>query len=190
MERKSDTKIKELDLFAKLRDDQKKAFDYFFERYYQGLCVYSVKIIGSESASKDIVQDFFVRLWEKRKDIEIGTNVKSYFIRSIHNSCMDYISHQNVKASHAQYQIHSANDDDLMEYPLLDFELKQIIDRAIESLPGKVRETFILNRFEALSYQQIADQENISVKTVEYRMGKALTHLRKSLSDYQYLLIL
>lgn len=187
---KSDTKTKELDLFEKLKEGQKKAFDYFFERYYQGLCVYSIKIIGSESAAKDIVQDFFVRLWEKRKDIEIGTQVKSYFIRSVHNRCMDYISHQNVKASHIDYQLHSASDDDLMVYPLLDYELKQIIDSAIESLPVKIRETFILNRFEALSYQQIADQENISVKTVEYRIGKALTHLRKSLSDYQYLLIL
>lgn len=185
-----DTKGKELELFEKLKEGQKKAFDYFFERYYQGLCVYSDKIIGSESVSKDIVQDFFVRLWEKRKDIAIGTNVKSYFIRSVHNRCMDYLSHQTVRATHAEYQRFSTNDDDLMEYPLLDFELKQIIDKSIARLPNGIRETFILNRFEGLSYQQIADQENISVKTVEYRMGKALTQLRKSLSDYLYLFLL
>ncbi len=190
MKKNVDTKNKELNLFNEFLNGKTSAFDYFFEKYYQGLCVYAVKIINSEQASKDIVQEFFARLWENRKNVKIGSNVKSYFIRSIHNRCLDYLSHQNIKAAHQEYQINMMSDNDLVEYPLLDYELKQKIDEAIQKLPESIRETFILSRLEGLSYQEIADKQNISGKAVEYRIGKALNALRKSLCDYLYILLL
>jgi RNA polymerase sigma-70 factor (ECF subfamily) len=190
MDSLTDTKAKELSLFEKFKGGQNKAFDYFFERYYQGLCVYALKIIGSEPASKDIVQDFFVRFWENRKTIKIEVSVKSYFIRSVHNRCLDYLSHQNIHAAYAEKQLSALTDNDLVELPLLDHELKQRIDSAINLLPDGIRETFVLSRYDGLSYQQIADLENISIKTVEYRISKALTLLRKGLSDYLYVLLL
>lgn len=189
MSNSSDTKAKELSLFEKFKSGQTGVFDYFFERYYQGLCVYAVKIVGSEQASKDIVQDFFLRFWENRNRIEIHASIKSYFIQSVHNRCMDYLSYQNVRITHLQNQLSFLRDDDLQEYPLLDSELKRQIDQEISHLPDGIRETFLLSRFEGLSYQQIADQENISVKTVEYRISKALTFLRKGLSDYLYIIL-
>ena len=185
-----DTKAKELNLFKKLKEGNDQAFQYFFERYYQGLCVFAVKIVGAEQVSKDIVQDFFVRFWETRERIEIGVSVKSYFIRAVHNRCMDYISFREVRLSHAEKQLAFYKDDDLIEFPLLDFELKQRIEEEIKSLPDEIRETFLLSRYNGLNYKQIAEKENISVKTVEYRISKALTSLRKGLSDYLYLLIL
>ncbi|WP_423129526.1 RNA polymerase sigma-70 factor [Gaoshiqia sp. Z1-71] len=186
----ADTKTKELVLFEKLKEGQSLAFDYFFERYYQGLCVYAIKIVGTESVSKDIVQDFFVRLWENRKNIEIGLSVKSYFIRSVHNRCLDHLAYRNIRTAYADQQLSILSDIDMTEFPLLDSELKQRIDDEIRRLPDGIRETFILSRFTGLSYRQIADQENISVKTVEYRISKALTSLRHGLSDYLYLLLL
>ena len=81
------------------------------------------------------------------------------------------------------------SEEDLQEYPLLDSELTQQIERAIQNLPDGIRETFMLNRFENLSYHQIAKQENVSVKTIEYRISKALTILRKDLGDYLLLLL-
>jgi RNA polymerase sigma-70 factor (ECF subfamily) len=81
------------------------------------------------------------------------------------------------------------SEEDVQEYPLLDSELTKQIDRAIQNLPDGIRETFMLNRFEGLSYQQIAKQENVSVKTIEYRISKALTILRKDLGDYLLFLL-
>jgi RNA polymerase sigma-70 factor (ECF subfamily) len=186
MDNLTDTRIKELNLFKQFKAGQTEVFDYFFERYYQGLCVYAVKLVGSESASKDIVQDFFLRFWENRKNIEIHNSIKSYFIQSVHNRCLDYLSFHNVRSVYLQNQLSLLSNDDLLDYPLLDFELKHQIDKEISRLPEDIRTTFLLSRFEGLSYQQIADQESISVKTVEYRISKALTYLRKALSDYLY----
>ena len=184
------TRTTELNLFKQLKEGKTKIFDYFFERYYQGLCVYAFKLVRSEPASKDIVQDFFLRLWENRRIIEVHSSIKSYFIQSIHNRCMDYLSFHHVRTAYYQNKLLLHNEDELIEYPLLDFELKRQIDLAISLLPEDIRTTFILSRFDGLNYQRIADQQNISVKTVEYRISKALSILRKALEDHLFLIIL
>lgn len=190
MEKLTDRSTRELNLFRDFKAGQARIYDYFFERYYQGLCVYACRLVGSESVSKDLVQDFFLRFWENRRTLEIHTSVKSYFIRSVHNRCLDYLSFNQIRMAYRQHQLLWADDDDLLEYPLLDFELKAQIDLEISRLPDEIRDTFRLNRFEGLSYQQIAGKKQISVKTVEYRISKALEALRKGLDNYTYLLIL
>jgi len=146
-------------------------------------------MLKSNSESEDLVQDFFVRILENRATISIETSVKSYFIRSVHNRCLDNLAHQKVKINHELFKLKMMSDEDLQEYPLLDSELTTQIERAIQNLPDGIRETFMLNRFENLSYQQIARQEGISVKTVEYRISKALAFLRKDLGDYLLFLL-
>jgi len=181
---------KEKQLFNDFQQGSLEMFDYFFDKYYQGLCVYACRMLKSNSEAEDLVQDFFVRLLENRKSIRIDSSLKSYFIRSIHNRCLDYIAHQKVINTHETYRLRMMTEEDFQEYPLLDTELKQQIDQAIQNLPDQIRETFILNRFEGLSYQEIAAKENISVKAVEYRISKALGILRKDLGDYLLLLLL
>lgn len=185
----SDILMKEKQLFLDFQQGNSSLFDYFFDKYYQGLCVYAYRILKSETDAEDLVQDFFVRILENHKHIFIDSSVKSYFIRSVHNRCLDMLAHRKVKTSHEQFRLKMMSDEDLQEYPLLDSELTQQIEKAIANLPGGIRETFLLNRFEGLSYQQIATQENISVKTVEYRISKALTKLRKDLGDYLFILL-
>lgn len=181
--------VKEKKLFLEFQGGNLAVFDYFFDKYYQGLCVYAYRMLKSNSEAEDLVQDFFVRILENRKNIFIDSSVKSYFIRSIHNRCLDILAHQKVKINHEQFRLKMMSEEDLQEYPLLDSELTVQIERAIQSLPDVIRETFMLNRFEGLSYQQIANQENISVKTVEYRISKALAILRKDLGDYLLFLL-
>lgn len=183
------TVLHEKQLFLDFQEGNKAVFDYFFDRYYPGLCVYAYRMLKSKSEAEDIVCDFFVRLLETRKGIRIDSSVKSYFLRSVHNRCLDYIAHQRVVINHELFRQRMKTDEDLQEYPLIDSELKQQIEQAIARLPESIRQTFILNRFEDLSYQQIAAKENISVKTVEYRISKALTILRKELGDYLPLLV-
>ena len=181
--------VKEKNLFLEFQGGNHATFDYFFDKYYRGLCVYAYRILKSSSEAEDLVQDFFVRVLENRATISIETSVKSYFIRSVHNRCLDNLAHKKVKINHEQFRLKMMNEEDMHEYPLLDSELTLLIERAIQHLPDGIRETFMTNRFEGLSYQQIAQQENISVKTVEYRISKALNILRKDLGDYLLLLL-
>ena len=181
--------LEEKKLFLDFQGGSQVCFDYFFEKYYQSLCVYAFKMLKTNSEAEDLVQDFFVRLLEKRKTIQITDSIKSYFLRSVHNRCLDYIAHQKVVATHENYHLRMMTEDDFQEYPLLDIELKQKIEKAIQNLPDGIRETFKLNRFDGLSYQEIATKENVSVKTVEYRISKALGILRHELGDYLLLII-
>jgi RNA polymerase sigma-70 factor, ECF subfamily len=177
----------EKQLFIEFQNGNRSNFDYFFDKYYQGLCVYAYRLLKSESEAEDLVQDFFLRILENKKQVYIQNSVKSYFIRSIHNRCLDFLDHQKVKSLHEQMIL---NENDLQEYPLLDSELIIQIEKAIGNLPDVIRETFIFNRYDGLTYQQIAAQGNISVKTVEYRISKALTLLRRDLEDYLPILLL
>lgn len=180
----------DLSLFNDFRSGNNRNFDYFFDKYYQGLCVYANRMVDSRSASEDIVQDFFIKLWENRPRLEIKTDIKSYFLRSIHNRCLDYLARQRVRQDHKTNQLKSISEEELWEYPLLDFELEQRLQKAINELPDGIRETFIMNRFEGLSYQEIAEKENVSVKAIEYRISKALSILRLDLQEYLVLVIL
>lgn len=181
---------KEKQLFFEFQQGNSTLFDYFFDKYYQGLCVYAYRLLKSETEAEDLVQDFFVRILENHKHIFIDSSVKSYFLRSVHNRCLDTLDHRKVKTTHERFRIMMLKEDELQEYPLLDSELTQQIEKAIKKLPENIRGTFILNRFDGLSYQQIATQENVSVKTIEYRISKALSLLRKELGDYLVLLLL
>lgn len=185
----SDILKKEKQLFYEFQQGNSVLFDYFFDKYYQGLCVYAFRLLKSEAEAEDLVQDFFVRILENQKHIFIDSSVKSYFLRSVHNRCLDMLDHRKVKINHEQFRLKMMNEEDMHEYPLLDSELTLLIEQAIQHLPDGIRETFMINRFEGLSYQQIAKQENISVKTVEYRISKALNILRKDLGDYLLLLL-
>lgn len=180
---------KEKQLFLEFQQGDSSLFNYFFDKYYQGLCVYAYRILKSETEAEDLVQDFFVRVLENHKHIFIDSSVKSYFLRSIHNRCLDALDHRKVKTTHERFRIMMLKEDEIQEYPLLDSELTQQIEKAIKKLPENIRYTFILNRFDGLSYQQIAEQENVSVKTIEYRISKALTILRKELGDYLVMLL-
>lgn len=190
MSKKAGRNIDDNILFGDFLKGETKLFDHFFDKYYRGLCVYAYKLVESRYSAEDIVQDFFIKLWERRNNIFIETSVKSYFLRSIHNRCLDFIAHQNVKESHRVYKMNHSSDEELLDYPLLDFELEQRLRKAIDSLPKGIRETFLLSRIEGMTYQEIADKEGVSVKTIEYRISKALSLLRRDLHDYLPLALL
>ena len=181
--------LREKQFFLDFQEGKIAKFDYFFEKYYAGLCVYAFHMLKSKSNAEDLVQEFFVRLLENRKKIEITSSVKSYFLRSVHNRCLDFIAHQEVVATFESYHLKTVTEEYFQDYTLIDSELKHRIDQAIQNLPDGIRETFIQNRFDGLSYKELAANENISVKTVEYRISKALGILRKELGDYLLLVI-
>jgi RNA polymerase sigma-70 factor (ECF subfamily) len=135
--------------------------------------------------AKEIVQDAFISLWEKRETIDMNRPVKSYLTMVIHNKCTNYLR-DNRKFDHYILQV-----ENLLEIPeydgadtMIEYELKSKIDFAISELPEKCREIFVLNRFENHKYQEIADKLQISVKTVETQMSKALQHMRTRLAEY------
>lgn len=149
------------------------------------MCYFAQKYVKDFESAKEIVQDAFISLWEKRETIDMERPVKSYLTMIIHNKCTNYLR-DNRKFD--QYILNIENLIDIPEYESSDSmvadELKTKIDMAISELPEKCREIFLMNRYENLKYQEIAGKLQISVKTVETQMSKALQHMRFRLAEY------
>jgi RNA polymerase sigma-70 factor (ECF subfamily) len=162
-----------------------------FKAHFAGLCYFAQKYVKDFEAAKEIVQDACFNLWEKRDSIDMERPVKSYLTMIIHNKCTNHLR-DNRKFDH--YILHAENLLDIPEYEdadtFVEKELEANIEIALIELPEKCREIFVMNRYENLKYQEIADKLQISVKTVESQMSKALQHMRIRLAEYVSVLLL
>jgi RNA polymerase sigma-70 factor, ECF subfamily len=166
------------------------AFEMIFRTYYQPLCSYAYTFLQDKEEAEEIVQGTFLSVWEKRDTLAIRTAVKPYLYAMVRNACLNVIKHEKIKQKHAVEEIALATrSHDSVAHAVATSELETRIHDAIEKLPEQCRLVFKLSRFEELKYQEIADQLDISVKTVENHMGKALKIMREQLKDYLPLLI-
>jgi RNA polymerase sigma-70 factor (ECF subfamily) len=166
------------------------AFEMFFKTYYQPLCNYAYSFLQDRAESEEIVQATFLSVWEKRQSLTIKTSPKSYLYAMVRNACLNVIKHEKIKQKYAGEELALASPGyESVSHTVTSNELETRIQVAIETLPEQCRLVFKLSRFEELKYQEIADQLNISIKTVENHMGKALKLMREQLKDYLPLII-
>jgi RNA polymerase sigma-70 factor, ECF subfamily len=181
----------EQQVLTSLQGGSEDAFEMLFKTYYQPLCNYAHSFLNDPDEAEEVVQSSFVTLWNKRQSLEIQTSIKSYLYRMVRNSCLNVIKHRNVKKEYAALEI--AGGEPMHEgviQSVLSSELEQKIQAAMKALPEQCRIVFQLSRFEELKYSEIAEQLNISEKTVENHMGKALKIMREQLKDYLPLILL
>lgn len=177
-------------ILDKLRSGDEQVFEEIFRTYYERLCNYANTILNDMDEAEEMVQNAFLVVWEKHESLDIHTSMKSYLYRAVHNSCLNRVKHYKVRQVHGEAIKHQADIlyDDASE-DLVGKELEGVINQAIDELPHQCRMVFRMSRFENLSYAEIAEQLNISVKTVENHMVKALKTLREKLKDYLPVLI-
>lgn len=173
-----------------IRLGDEAVFEQVFRLHYAALCRFASGILSDAENAEEIVQDVFARIWEKRATLSITVSVKSYLFRAVHNGCITFIQKQkkNMRLEEAGLKIMHRSTGETP--PIQQQELEQAIGEAIGSLPAQCRRVFELSRFEELKYSEIATALNISVKTVENQMGKALRILRERLSPFLALLLL
>ncbi|WP_372775762.1 RNA polymerase sigma-70 factor [Mangrovibacterium sp.] len=176
------------ELFSKVMSDDELAFGELFHRYYAALCVFADQMLHDEQKTRELVQEVFVRLWEKRQQVQIHSSVKSYLFRAVKNESINWIKHQKVAQKYIDQLVPDERSTQADQF-VLEVDLLRKIEAGIEALPPKRKEIYKLSRQEGLSYREIAGQLGISVKTVETQMGLALKHLREQLKDYRHLLI-
>jgi RNA polymerase sigma-70 factor (ECF subfamily) len=171
-----------------LRDDR-EAFKKLFIRLFAPLCVYAQRFVTDKNSCEDIVQDEFYKLWKNRKTLDIKTSLRNFLITGVKNSCIDYLRRQDVEYQYLQRRFDRFSEEEEEEDICEVTELEEALEKALSKLPANIREVFEMNRFQGLTYQQIAMQHQISVKTVEAYMTRALKLLRTELKDYLPLLL-
>lgn len=157
-------------------------FESVFRSYYEQLAAFAFQYVPNTDLAEEIVQEVFSNLWAKSEGITIKTSIKSYLYGSVRNACLNHLKHLKVQKQHQEYEMQKS---DFVEIDFLELdELQQKIDEALSKLPTKCREIFELSRFEEMKYKEIATELNISIKTVESQMGRALKVMRDSLGKY------
>ena len=177
------------ELFLQLHAGNERAFQTLFRKYYPAMCSFAWQFLNDRELAEEVVQDLFVRIWEKRENLNIQTSVRHYFFKSVRNHCLNQLQHEKIKKKYSDRILESSHQDINPDQFYIEVDLVQRIERSIDSLPPKRQEIFRLSREQGLKYKEIAETLNISVKTVEAQMGLALKHLREELKDFSNHLI-
>lgn len=175
-------------LCALLHAGDKKAFDILYERYWKRLFVYAYKIFEDQLICEDIVQEVFVRLWERSREVKIE-ELESYLFRATKYQVLNAL--RNMKRT-------LPYEDILPNFPAeerveLVYEAEEaalLIEESVKGLPVKCQEIFMMSRWEELSNREIAEKLSLSVRTVESQLYKALKLIKKDLSKINIWLVL
>lgn len=168
-----------------LKAGDETAFEMIFRSWYQELCNYAYTFVRNREEAEEVVQGSFVSFWEKRQTLDIATSMRAYLFSMVRNASLNRLKHEKVRQRHAV--IHTRSTDlaaESVAHQVQASELQDRISNALEALPEQCRLIFKMNRFEDMKYVEIAKALNISVKTVENQIGKALKIMREKLSDY------
>lgn len=164
----------------------KAEFEKLFREFFPAMMTFCRKYLPDEDDACEVVQGVFINLWEKRASLDTSESLKSYLFKSVHNRSLNLL--RDRKKFSDDVMPEQGGELDVSEQ-MEQMELEDRIRDVIASLPERCREVFELSRFEGLTYQEIAGKLDISVKTVENQMSKALRILREKLAQYLSLVI-
>ena len=176
-------------LFRRFRKGDEKAFEKLFKKFYPRLYDFAFKVVRNKEIAEDMVQDIFLRLWEKKENIK-PVNIEGFIFKVLKNHCISYLRNikiiNNVKLNlnnltHIEelYRIDFIRNE---PYILVEKELQLETDKVINKLPDRCKEVFILSRVTGLKNREIADKLGINIKNVERHITKALRIFRTHFS--------
>ena len=172
------------------------AFEIVFKTDYNRIVGFCQQFIGDKDQSKSLAQDAFVKLWLNREKIESVNGIHSFLYTSAKSSCLNYIRHDRVIRNYQDEQLQSKerelNDEILESFDFNQLELSELermINQAINDLPEKCRQVFLMSRMNGRKNNEIAAELSISVKSVEANMTRALKTLRIKLAEFLPLIL-
>jgi RNA polymerase sigma-70 factor (ECF subfamily) len=188
----------EKEILELLKKADEEAIRYIFDVYFEKLCLYAEGIIRDHQAAEDIVEDLFVTVWLHAGTNPIHSTLSNYLFKSTYNNCLQYLNKRKAGFRNAEQLSYILKDHEIIHpltagYPfsgLVVMEMEKKAESVLESLPDQCRKIYSLNRFENLSYSEIAAQLKISVGTVKTQMSRAFQRFREGLAEFLTLILL
>lgn len=178
-----------------MHNDKKniEVLESLFTTFYPTLSAFCAKYVKDKDVARDIIQDIFLTVWENRSKIDFSTPLHSYLLKLAHNQCINYLEHLKVENKYLQTTASKlmemeAGYDDLFDQLVADAVQEQI-EKTVEELPAQCRDIFRKSRYEGMNHQAIADELQISVRTVETQIYRALKVLKKALNHMLMLVL-
>ena len=183
---KSDSEI-----WDNIKASDQRALKMLFERYFTVLVRYASRITANTNVAEELVEDVFIYIWEKRNSIQIQSGIKPYLYTAARNASFNFLKSRLAKANKSLTFENNENDIINNESEQIQYnELKRAVTKAIERLPDACKTIFVLSRNIKLSNQEIANELNISIKTVEGQMTIALRKIRAYLQEHWYIFLI
>lgn len=175
-------------LIRLLKEGNKTVFAAVYDQYFGSQYVYAFKYVLDTEVAKEMVQDSFLKLWKKRISLTEETQILPLLYQITRNNCLNHLKHEKVREKHKtrmqKLDLNYMAISHLSAEIIITQELEDTINKAVSSLPPRCREIFELSRNQEKKYREIAEELNISEKTVENQMLKALKIMREKLSEY------
>ncbi len=176
--------IKEQDLLNRLKADQKSALNELYKTYWELLFLSAYNLLNNKEACEEIVQDIFINIWEKRKELEINTTFKGYLYGMVRYKVFNYLRiHTKKKEVNDPILLEKRFQYNSAESKIVYQDYEKHLEKVVSSLPDKCKTVYQLSRNEHLSHKEIAQRLNISTKTVENHITKALQIIRKAIKE-------
>lgn len=164
-----------------IRDGNVAVFRQVFDACYESLCHYAFTVLKDADEAEDVVQSMFMKLWERRGELNIKSALRSYLFKSVYNQCLNQLEHRSVKNKFQEYKLMLTESSQQPE--VFDDDVDAKIKKAIKTLPPQCRTIFILSRYDEMKHAEIAEKLNISVNTIQNQICKALKILREELKE-------
>lgn len=158
-----------------------------FRLYYRPLCLYATHLLNDFDSVEDVVMDCYMKLWNRIKDNANIEDIKSYLYIAVRHECYDYNSKENSRI--IQININSEKDDVELSQNEEQSEREARLWTAIDELPDKCKQVFLMSKRDEMTYAEIAEELNLSVKTIEAQITKAYKVLRGKAKDIYYFLL-
>jgi RNA polymerase sigma-70 factor (ECF subfamily) len=162
------------ELTIKIKASDSNAFDSLYLYYYERLFHFFWVRTKSEELAKDFIQDVFVRIWNNRKNLDPNKSINAYIYKTAQSVVINYYEKKSVRERARNKLLLIETTTEISDV----FDLEENIAILIKKLPSEVQQIFLLSRMEELTYQEIAERLNISIKKVERLMSQALKILR------------
>ncbi len=171
-----------------LKHDKEEVFEYLFKTFFPPLVNYAIRFLNDRELAKEVVQECFITIWDRRKSLKITTSVTSYLFTATRNRCINYLKskyHQHTEPIELgeSMTVSDIKVDDMLH----ENDLAKILQQSIAGLNEKTRIFFNLSRENELSYKEISEKMSVSIKTVEFHISAALKQIREDLQKYWHL---
>ncbi|TXD54095.1 MULTISPECIES: RNA polymerase sigma factor [unclassified Polaribacter] len=157
-------------------------FNKLFETHYNILLKYVIKLCNDSEVAKDIVQEAYIKLWNKRAEIKTDLPIHSYLFKICYNEFLQFLRKKKVETNFLDDLKYKYTTEIYFEAYILKTDKEEQIKKAIEKLPKRTKEAFLLSKYEHLKYKEIAQVMDISIKTVEKHISNALLFLRTNIN--------
>lgn len=171
-------------ILVAIKNGDKNAFKILFDKYSVHLYDFSLRIVKDEQMSKDIVQELFISIWQRKDLLDSSLRIKPYLFKSIRNNSLKMLNRKDYFKYMDSQDLKIIPDSRMPNDEIEEKELYKAYLETIEKLPAKCREIFLLNRKDGFSYAEISDILDISINTVKTQIGRALSFLRNQLSHF------